>query len=95
MEIQARVIEIGPLNTRTYSDRNGLQQTVTSRMVLLKSADDTMYAEVSGDRAVNMNTELNGALCWVRLGFYGRKSQTKDGKDFYGNNVTLYNIEKV
>ena len=60
MELLAKVIEVGQLNSRSYNDRQGQQQTITSRQVMLKRGEDTFYAEATGDRAVNMDTNLAG-----------------------------------
>lgn len=62
MELLAKVIEVGQLNSRSYNDRQGQQQTITSRQVMLKRGEDTFYAEATGDRAVNMDTNLAGDL---------------------------------
>ncbi len=95
MEKLVKIIEVGNLFTRTYTDRNGQSQTITSRQVLLKSGEDTLYAEATGDRAVQITNEMNGTLCWARLGTSARKAQGRDGKEFLMTNISVYAIEKV
>ncbi len=95
MEILVKIIEVGNLFTRTYTDRNGQSQTITSRQVLLKSGEDTLYAEATGDRAVQITNEMNGTLCWARLGLTARKLTKNDGTEFLMTNISVYAIEKV
>ena len=95
MELLAKVIEVCELNNHTYTDRQGQQQTIISRQVMLKRGEDTFFAEATGDRAVNMPTDLNGANVWVRLSLTARKGKTKEGAEFKTNNINLYNIERV
>ncbi len=95
MEKIAKIIEVGVLNTRTYTDRNGQTQTITSRQVMMKSGEDTIYAEATGDRAVQTTTELVGKVCWVRLGMTARKILKSDGSEFAMTNIYVYGIEIV
>ncbi len=95
MEKFVKIIEVGNLNTRTYTDRNGQSQSITSRQVMMKSGEDTFYAEATGDRAVQITSEMNGTTCWVRLGMTARKGQKSDGGEFTATNIYVYNIEKV
>ncbi len=95
MEKFVKVIEVGNLNTRNYTDRNGQNQSITSRQVMMKSGEDTFYAEAVGDKAVQVTNEMNGAICWVRLGMTARKVQKNDGGEFLTTNIYVYNIEKV
>jgi len=95
MELLAKVIEVGQLNSRSYNDRQGQQQTITSRQVMLKRGDDTFYAEATGDRAVNMDPNLAGAGVWVRLGLTARKGQSREGGEFTITSINLYSIERV
>ncbi len=95
MEKYVRIIEVGNLNNRNYTDRNGQSQTITSRQLLLKSGEDTFYAEATGDRAVQITSEMNGALCWVRMGLTARKGQKTDGTEFTVTNINVYAIEKI
>ncbi|MCR5680078.1 MAG: hypothetical protein K6G08_07720 [Prevotella sp.] len=94
MEKLAKIIEVGNLNTRTYTDRNGQSQTITSRQVMMKCGEDTLYAEATGDRAVQITSEMNGTACWVRLGLTARKGQRADGTEFTMTNINIYSIEK-
>ncbi len=96
MEIIAKIIEVGVLNTRTYTDRNGQIQTITSRQVLMKRGEDTIYGEATGDRAVQITSEFVGALCWVRISLNARKGQrSNDGGEFTMTNINVYSIEKI
>ncbi len=83
------------LSSRTYTDRNGQQQSITSRQILMKSGEDTFYAEATGDRAVQATSDMNGALCWVRLTLTARKAQKSDGTEFKTTNIYINAIEKV
>ncbi len=95
MEKILKIIEVGNLSNRTYTDRNGQSQTITSRQLLLKSGEDTFYAEATGDRAVQITNEMKGSLCWARLGLTARKGQKTDGTEFTVTNINVYSIEKI
>ncbi len=95
MEKLVKILEVGSLNNRSYTDRNGQSQSITSRQVMMKSGEDTFFAEATGDRAVQITNELNGSLCWVRLGLTARKAQKSDGSEFTTTNIYLYSLEKM
>lgn len=95
MELLAKVIEVGALDTHEYTDQQNQRQTITCRRVMLKRGEDTFFAEATGDRAVNMDANLNGANVWVRLSLTARKGKKSDGTAFAVTDIKLYNIERV
>ncbi len=56
MELICRILKQHPLQTRQYTDRNGQPQSITTMGFSLVSGADTLYAELTDEKAVKCGT---------------------------------------
>ena len=96
MEIICRIIKQHPLQQRSYTDRNGQQQTFVGVGLSLASGTDTLYAEITGDQARRVATD---GITYSQDFYYkadlsakAEKWTAKDGQERYGTRMYINKI---
>lgn len=94
MEAIFTIREVLPIQERTYTDRNGQQQTFVSRGFVLDNGLDCIYAEAVGDYARNLTQQQTDLtqLHNVSLSFVARSFKDKNGATRYDNECRINKI---
>lgn len=91
MEKTVRIIQQLAFQERSYTDRNGQNQTFATMGFVLSDGVDTFYAEMQGDMA-RSNRDVHpdpDLLHQVQTQISAREYQDKDGKLHFSNEVRI------
>lgn len=94
MEGIFRIISVGNVITRNYTDRNGQPALLTTRSIVLSNGVDTIAAEMTGDQAAKLDPSYYAAGSLVTAVLRFRVQHGKDGAMLF-NSVTLVNLAKI
>lgn len=88
MELTLKVLKTFALNERSYTDRNGQNQIMASRGIVLTNGLDTIYAEIIGDRARTANV-VEELTYRVQLQVNARQWEDKNNQAHYSNDFII------
>ncbi len=83
--------EVLPLSERQYIDKQGAQQVYASRGFILTDGVDTLYAEVSGDKARRTDYKAEQWVA-VQMTAHAREYTDKNNQKRYSNEMTITNL---
>ena len=89
MELICRIIEQHPLQKRDYTDRNGQPQTFNSVGFVLANGVDTLYAELTGEQAVNLGTYATDCYYKAELSLRTDRWTDQQGCTRYGTRAYI------
>ncbi len=92
MELICRIVKQHPLQTRQYTDRNGMLQTFTSVGLNLASGTDTLFAEITGEDAVRCGQMSDQYFYKVDLSARAEAWTDKDGNQRNGTRLYVNRI---
>ena len=96
MEVIAKVINVNPMTSRTYTDEKGQEQTIISKGFVLQTPHDKFYAEAIGEHAVKLDKQefYTDSLYACSVSINCKPAKTQNGETFMRNNLVLRSINK-